>query len=90
MSAAECPIKTANIGGGGTRNRDWWPNDLRLNILRQHNAASDPFGSDFDYAKAFKSLDYNALKKDLNDLMVRDDCACRSWSYWLTRTLPLD
>ena len=70
----ECPvhtnIKQVNAGGGGTRNTDWWPNDLRLNILRQHTAVSNPFGTEFDYAAAFKSLDYNALKKDLHALMT--------------------
>lgn len=71
---AECPVNTsikeANIGGGGTRNRDWWPNELKLNILRQHTAVTNPLGDGFDYAAAFKSLDYNALKKDLNALMT--------------------
>ncbi len=67
---AECPIKKAPIGGGGQRNRDWWPNELRLNILRQQTPVSDPMGKDFDYPAAFKSLDYNALKKDLHSLMT--------------------
>ena len=70
----ECPvhmdIKRVNIGGGGTRNQDWWPDELKLNILRQHNAVSNPMSKDFDYAAAFKSLDYNALKKDLHALMT--------------------
>ena len=70
----ECPahnsIKNANVGGGGTRNRDWWPNELKLNILRQHTAVTNPMTKDFDYAAAFKSLDYNALKKDLHALMT--------------------
>jgi catalase-peroxidase len=69
----ECPahsIKKANVGGGGTRNRDWWPDQLTLNILRQHTAVSNPLGKDFDYAAAFKTLDYNALKKDLHALMT--------------------
>jgi catalase-peroxidase len=66
----DCPIKKANIGGGGTRNRDWWPNELKLNILRQHTAVTNPMSKDFDYAAAFKSLDYNALKKDLHALMT--------------------
>jgi catalase-peroxidase len=66
----ECPIKKANVGGGGTRNRDWWPDELKLNILRQHTPVTDPMGKDFDYAAAFKSLDYDALKKDLNTLMT--------------------
>ena len=70
----ECPahtsIKEANVGGGGTRNRDWWPNGLNLSILRQHTAVTNPMSKDFDYAAAFKSLDYNALKKDLHALMT--------------------
>lgn len=65
---AECPVKKANIGGGGTRNTDWWPNELKLNILRQHTAVTNPI-NDLDYAAAFKSLDYEALKKDLTALM---------------------
>lgn len=67
---AECPVKHVNVGGGGTRNNDWWPNELKLNILRQHTAVTNPLSTDFDYASAFKSLDYNALKKDLNALMT--------------------
>jgi catalase-peroxidase len=71
---AECPvhnsIKKANIGGGGTRNRDWWPDQLKLNILRQNTTVTNPMGKEFDYAAAFKSLDYNALKKDLHALMT--------------------
>ncbi|TVY59581.1 Catalase-peroxidase [Lachnellula suecica] len=66
---AECPVKHSNIGGGGTRNRDWWPNELRLGILRQHTAVTNPL-KDFDYPAAFKSLDYDALKKDLHALMT--------------------
>ncbi|PBP28501.1 peroxidase/catalase 2 [Diplocarpon rosae] len=66
---AECPIKKSNIGMGGTKNRDWWPNELKLNILRQHTAVTDPY-KDFDYATAFKTLDYDALKKDLTALMT--------------------
>ncbi len=56
-------------GSGGTKNRDWWPNQLKLNILRQNSSLSDPMGKDFDYAKEFKSLDLAALKKDLTKLM---------------------
>jgi catalase-peroxidase len=70
----ECPVnsdpKYANVGGGGTRNRDWWPNDLKLNILRQHTAVTNPMSKDFDYAQAFKTLDYEGLKKDLHALMT--------------------
>ena len=71
---AECPahasIQKANVGGGGTRNRDWWPDELKLNILRQHTAITNPLSKDFDYAAAFKTLDYNALKKDLHAVMT--------------------
>jgi len=67
---SECPIRRANVGGGGTRNSDWWPNELKLNILRQHTSVTNPLNKDFDYAAAFKSLDYDAVKKDLNDLMT--------------------
>lgn len=68
-----CPVvlnTSANVAGGGTRNRDWWPNALKLNILRQHTEATNPLSKDFDYASAFKSLDYYALKKDLHNLMT--------------------
>jgi len=57
-------------GGGGTSNRDWWPNQLRLDILRQHSSKSDPMGEDFNYAKEFKKLDLAAVKKDLHALMT--------------------
>lgn len=56
--------------GGGTRNQDWWPNQLRLNILRQHSSLSDPMGEDFDYAKEFQSLDLAAVKNDIFALMT--------------------
>ncbi len=68
MSESKCPMHP--VAGGGTSNRDWWPNQLRLEILRQHSAKSDPMGDEFDYAEGFKNLDYYALKKDLNDLMT--------------------
>ncbi|MCF8238604.1 MAG: catalase/peroxidase HPI [Saprospiraceae bacterium] len=55
---------------GGTGNRDWWPNQLNLRILHQHAPASNPLGPDFDYAEAFKSLDYAGLKADLKTLMT--------------------
>ena len=54
----------------GTSNRDWWPNQLNLNILRQHASISNPMDDDFDYAKAFKSLDLKKVKNDLYDLMT--------------------
>jgi len=55
----------------GMTNRDWWPNQLRLNILRQHSSKSNPMGEDFNYAKEFKSLDVAAVKKDLRELMTK-------------------
>ncbi|MEZ4233332.1 MAG: catalase/peroxidase HPI [Polyangiaceae bacterium] len=64
---SKCPFHTA---GGGTQNRDWWPNSLRLDLLHQHPAESNPMGQDFDYAEAFESLDFSALKKDLEALMT--------------------
>lgn len=67
----KCPFHNQHsAGGGGTKNQDWWPNQLKLTILRQNSPQSNPMGEDFDYAKAFNSLDYQALKKDLNDLMT--------------------
>lgn len=62
--------KTAPIGGDGTRNYDWWPNRLKLNLLRQHSSLTNPMDHEFDYAEAFKSLDYEGLKKDLHALMT--------------------
>jgi catalase-peroxidase len=56
--------------GGGTSNRDWWPNMLRLNILRQHSSLSNPMGDAFNYAEEFKTLDLDAVKKDIFDLMT--------------------
>ena len=58
------------VAGRGTGNRDWWPNQLNLGILHQHGSASNPLGPDFNYAEAFKKLDYGALKKDLYALMT--------------------
>ncbi len=56
--------------GGGTSNRDWWPNQLKLNILHQHSSLSNPMDEDFNYAEEFKSLDLDAVKKDLHALMT--------------------
>ena len=56
--------------GNGTTNRDWWPNQLRVDLLSQHNATSNPLGQDFDYAAAFQKLDYEAVKRDLRALMT--------------------
>jgi catalase-peroxidase len=66
---AKCPFSQA--AGAGRSNRDWWPNQLRLDMLHQHSDKSDPMGADFDYAKEFKSLDLNAVKKDLAELMTK-------------------
>jgi catalase-peroxidase len=64
----ECPFH--HVAGVGRTNRDWWPNQLRLELLHQHSSKSDPMGRGFSYAKAFQSLDYKALKKDLVRLMT--------------------
>ena len=71
--ASKCPFSSGVVkhsAGRGTQNRDWWPNQLNLNILRQHSGLSDPMDPDFNYAEAFKSLDLKALKQDLYDLMT--------------------
>ncbi|MBI3531463.1 MAG: catalase/peroxidase HPI [Burkholderiales bacterium] len=65
---AKCPFHGA--AGGGTQNKDWWPNQLRLDLLNQHSEKSNPLGANFDYAQEFKKLDYAALKADLNKLMT--------------------
>jgi catalase-peroxidase len=69
---AKCPFTGAvkQAAGGGPQNQNWWPNQLKVNILRQHSTLSNPMGSTFDYAKEFKSLDLAALKKDLHALMT--------------------
>jgi len=56
--------------GGGTSNRDWWPNKLNVNILRQHSSKSNPMGGEFNYAEEFKTLDLEAVKKDLLKVMT--------------------
>lgn len=66
----KCPVAGHGFAGGGTKNSDWWPNQLKLNILRQHSELSDPMGKDFNYPEAFKSLDYQAIKEDLKKLMT--------------------
>ncbi|MEO1031473.1 MAG: catalase/peroxidase HPI [Bacteroidota bacterium] len=71
--ASQCPFLSGTqkkSAGGGTQNRDWWPNELKLNILRQHASKNDPMGEGFDYAAAFNSVNYDELKKDLTDLMT--------------------
>jgi catalase-peroxidase len=65
---AKCPFN--HTAGGGTSNRDWWPEQLRLDLLHQHSSRSNPMGEAFDYAEAFQSLDLAALKQDLTALMT--------------------
>ncbi|WP_428070198.1 catalase/peroxidase HPI [Chryseobacterium gambrini] len=72
---SKCPfhngtMKKENVAGGGTKNTDWWPDQLRVDILRQHSDLSNPMEKDFNYAEAFKSLDLEEVKKDLHALMT--------------------
>ncbi len=72
--ASKCPFTNGMLkqsAGSGTSNRDWWPNQLKLNILRQHSALSNPMGEQFDYAQEFKKLDLAAVKQDLFELMTQ-------------------
>lgn len=69
MSENKCPFHHA--AGGGTSNKDWWPNQLTLDILRQHSRSSNPMDDDFDYAQAFNGLDLEAVKQDLRDIMTQ-------------------
>ncbi|UYC11005.1 catalase/peroxidase HPI [Xanthomonas sp. CFBP 8445] len=68
-SESKCPFHQA-ASGSGTSNRDWWPKQLRVDLLNQHSARSNPLDPQFDYAKAFKQLDLDALKRDLHALMT--------------------
>ncbi|MBL7872516.1 MAG: catalase/peroxidase HPI [Cyclobacteriaceae bacterium] len=77
-SDAKCPFHGGSLkqpAGGGTSNRDWWPNMLKLNILRQHSSLSNPMDKSFKYAEEFKKLDLKAVKKDIFELMT----ASQSW-----------
>ena len=72
-SEAKCPFHGGSLkfsAGGGTRNRDWWPNQLNLNILRQQSSLTNPMDKNFNYAEEFKSLDLSAVKKDIYELMT--------------------
>jgi len=69
----KCPFSSGELNksaGSGTSNRDWWPNELKLNILRQNAPKSNPMGDDFDYVTAFNSVNYDELKQDVIDLMT--------------------
>ena len=73
MDDAKCPVMHGAMTSNkttGTSNQDWWPNQLNLNILRQHDSKANPMDAGFDYREAFKGLDYKALKQDLHDLMT--------------------
>jgi len=70
---AKCPFTSGMLkqsAGSGTSNRDWWPNQLKLNVLRQHSSLSNPMGETFNYAAEFNSLDFDALKKDIFEVMT--------------------
>ena len=73
-NGGKCPFTGAmqkhSVGTSGTKNRDWWPNQLKLNILRQNSNLSNPLGDEFNYAQAFKELDLDAIKHDLHHLMT--------------------
>ena len=73
MSDSKCPVMHGSRGngaGGGTRNADWWPNRLKLGVLRQHSSLTNPLGESFDYAAAFESLDLDAVKNDIEQVMT--------------------
>ena len=73
MKESKCPVMhdaRSVAARGGTSNRDWWPNRLRLDVLHQHSPLSNPMGEAFDYAEAFRTLDLDAVKKDLFELMT--------------------
>lgn len=67
---SKCPFHQAASAGGGATNQDWWPNRLKTELLNQQSSKSDPMGSDFNYAQEFNSVDYDALKQDLADVMT--------------------
>ncbi|HET6253600.1 MAG TPA: catalase/peroxidase HPI [Puia sp.] len=72
-AASKCPFiggQLKQVSGGGTANREWWPNQLNLGILRQHSSLSDPMDKDFNYAEEFKKLDLQAVKKDITDVLT--------------------
>ena len=81
---AKCPFHHA--AGGGTANKDWWPNQLRVDLLNQHSNKSNPLGEKFNYAEEFKKLDYRALKADLVKHGIPhiylEFPGSHSWDYW--------
>ena len=71
-SASKCPVMAVSHQAvGATANQHWWPNQLNLRILRQTVPQADPLGESFDYAEEFQTLDFDALAKDVDDLMTR-------------------
>ena len=70
QSASRCPFSGSNANVSARSNRDWWPNQLNLGILHRNSSLSDPMGEDFDYAREFESLDLEAVKRDIHDLMT--------------------
>jgi len=70
MSEAKCPYLGSSLNSAGTYNKDWWPNQLDLSVLRKNHPASNPMDYDFDYAKEFESLDLDALKRDIEEVMT--------------------
>ena len=76
-SDAKCPFHTptegTNVSNKGTQNHDWWPNQLNLGVLRQHSELSNPYDPNFDYKKQFSSLDYAALKKDIQETLTKSE-----------------
>ncbi|MCL7645834.1 catalase-peroxidase, partial [Enterobacter hormaechei] len=72
-SAGKCPFHQGGVdhsAGAGTGSKDWWPKQLRIDLLNQHSNRSNPLGEDFDYRKEFSKLDYSALKGDLKALLT--------------------
>mgnify|MGYP000477514033 CR=1 FL=1 len=86
-TGGKCPFTGATLqksAGAGTKNQDWWPNQLDLSVLRQHSSLSDPMDPSFDYTKAFKSLDYIALKNDIKAVLFDMDGVlidARDWHF---------
>lgn len=73
LAASMCPFLNGSLNeaaGGGTTNRDWWPNNLKLNILRQHSEKANPMEGDFNYAEEFQKLDLDAVKKDIEEVLT--------------------